>query len=89
VNIEVRVVPGARRSEVLGEADGVLRVRVAAPAVDGKANIELARVLAAHYGVKPRDVSIERGMRHRTKLVTIAGMPTSSTDAAQSKRRGR
>lgn len=69
--INVRVVPGARRSEVVGETDGVWRVRVAAPAVDGKANRELLRVLAEHFGVKPRDIAIVRGDHSRTKVVTI------------------
>lgn len=69
--IEVRVVPGARRSEVVGEVDGVLRVRVAAPAVDGKANRELLRILAEHFGVRSRQVTIERGTHHRDKVVAI------------------
>lgn len=55
----------------MGEVDGVLRVRVAAPAVDGKANRELLRVLAAHFGVKARDLTIERGEHHRNKVVSI------------------
>ena len=42
----VRVVPRAARSSVLGEHDGALRIRLAAPPVDGAANEELARVLA-------------------------------------------
>jgi uncharacterized protein len=69
--IEVRVVPGARQSEVTGPIDGVYRVRVAAPAVDGKANKELLRVLAAHFVVRERRLTITTGMHHRTKVIAI------------------
>jgi hypothetical protein len=69
--IDVRVSVGARRSEVVGEADGVLRVRVAAPAAEGLANRELIRVLADHFGVRERSVTIVRGERHRSKVVAI------------------
>jgi uncharacterized protein len=69
--ITVRVVPGARKSEVVGVTDGVLRVRVAAPAVDGKANDELLRLLAEHFGVRARRLTITKGAHHRTKLIAI------------------
>ena len=72
LTVTVRVVPGARRSEVLDtDADGVVRVRVAAPATEGKANAELIRTLAAHYGVRRRDVTIVAGERGRQKVVRI------------------
>lgn len=49
--------PRANRSEVVGlMADGALRVKVAAVPEDGKANEELCRVLAAHFGVKRVEV---------------------------------
>ena len=46
LSFTVRVVPRASRTEVVGEANGVLRIRLAAPPVDGAANEELVRVLA-------------------------------------------
>jgi uncharacterized protein (TIGR00251 family) len=69
----VRVVPRASRSEVVGEHDGALRVRVAAPPVEGAANVELARLLARALGVPVRAVEITSGHASKTKLVRVAG----------------
>jgi uncharacterized protein (TIGR00251 family) len=72
VTIRVKVVPASSRSEVTGEmADGTLKVNVAAPADKGKANEELCRVLAAHYGVARRAVSIVSGHASPRKLVRV------------------
>lgn len=66
--------PGARRSEFAGVADARLRVRLAAPATDGRANAELVRLLAKALGI-PRDaVTIGPGGRSRRKLVHLAGV---------------
>jgi len=69
----VRVVPRASRSEVAGEHDGALRVRVAAPPVEGAANEELARLLAREFKVPARDVEIKSGHASKTKLVRVRG----------------
>ncbi|HEY0098677.1 MAG TPA: DUF167 domain-containing protein [Pyrinomonadaceae bacterium] len=69
----VRVVPRASQSEVVGEHDGALRVRVAAPPVEGAANVELARTLARALGVPVRAVEITSGHSSKTKLVRVAG----------------
>jgi hypothetical protein len=69
----VRVVPRASRSEIVGEHDGALRVRVAAPPVEGAANVELARLLARALGVPARAVEITSGHASKTKLVRVAG----------------
>ena len=69
----VRVVPRASRSEVAGAYDGALRVRVAAPPVEGAANDELARTLARALGVPTRAVEIMSGRAAKTKLVRVAG----------------
>jgi len=70
---KVRVVPRASRSEVAGEHDGALRVRVAAPPVEGAANEELARLLAKAFGVPARDVEITGGHTSKTKTVRVRG----------------
>lgn len=69
----VRVVPRASRSEIVGALDGALRVRVAAPPVEGAANEELARTLARALGVASRAVEITSGHASKTKLVRVAG----------------
>jgi uncharacterized protein (TIGR00251 family) len=69
----VRVVPRASRSEIVGEHDGALRVRVAAPLVEGAANEELVRLLARALGVPVRAVEITSGHASKTKLVRVVG----------------
>lgn len=56
-----------------GVTDGILRARVAAPAVDGAANQALLRLLADVLGVPRRDVRLVAGASGRTKLVAVDG----------------
>jgi uncharacterized protein (TIGR00251 family) len=69
----VRVVPRASKTAVAGEHDGRLRVRVAAPPVEGAANEELTRFLAKAFGVPARAVEILGGHASKTKLVRVSG----------------
>jgi uncharacterized protein len=71
LEIRVQVVPRASKSEVVGEHDGSLRVRIAAPPVDGAANEELIRVLAKKFEVPRSAVSIASGQTGRIKYVRI------------------
>ena len=58
--------------------DGVLRARVAAPAVDGAANEALLRLLADELGVPRRDVRLVAGTTARTKVVAVDGVAPAS-----------
>jgi uncharacterized protein (TIGR00251 family) len=69
----VRVVPRASKSAVVGEHDGALRVRVAAPPVEGAANEELVRTLARSLGVPVRFVEITSGHTAKLKQVRVQG----------------
>ncbi|MDT5061235.1 MAG: uncharacterized protein QOH63_1694 [Acidobacteriota bacterium] len=69
----VRVVPRASRSSIMGEHDGALRVRLAAPPVDGAANEELLRVLARAFDVPTRDIEITGGHASKLKQVRVRG----------------
>lgn len=71
MTLRIWVVPGARRTEVAGERDGYLRVRIAAPAREGRANLELVRYLAARADVPRRQVEIVAGLGSRRKLVRV------------------
>jgi len=73
--IRVRVIPNAKHSEVMSRVGSIVRVRIAAPAVEGKANAELLEFLADFFGVKPKDVSILRGDKGKEKTVQIEGRP--------------
>jgi uncharacterized protein (TIGR00251 family) len=70
----VKVKPRASKSAVLGFREGVLEVAIAAAPVDGAANAELVRTLAAHFDVPKRAVVIESGEASRTKRVRIEGI---------------
>jgi len=76
VVLRLHVIPGARRSEVVGVhgegAEARLRLRLAAPPVDGKANAELRRFLAEAFGVPVACVTLDRGEASRQKTVQVA-----------------
>ncbi len=73
LTFKVRVVPRASRSELVGEHDGALRVRIAAPPVDGAANDELVRLLARAFDVPRSAVGITAGHTSKLKTVRVAG----------------
>jgi len=70
----VRVVPRASDSKIVGEHDGVLKVRLAAPPVDGAANAELIKLLAKSFGVAKSAIEIVSGQTAKTKQVRILGL---------------
>ena len=72
VLLMLSVVPNARRTEADGLHDGALRVRLAAPPIDGRANDALVAWLAKSLGVPKRDVDVLRGESSRRKQVAIA-----------------
>lgn len=72
--VSVRVTPRARRSEVIDATGEQLRVRIAAPAHEARANVEVQRFLARLFGVRRSAVSLRRGERSRDKTVAIAGL---------------
>jgi len=74
VSLAVWVTPGAPRSEVAGVADGRLRMRLAAPAHEGKANAELVRLVAETLGVRRRQVDVATGATSRRKLLRVHGV---------------
>ena len=77
MRLVVRVQPGAKQTHVGGRyGDGeppVLRVRVTAPAVDGKANAAVVTAVAEALGLPERAVSIVAGATSRTKTIEIQG----------------
>ena len=70
----VQVVPRASRSEIVGEHNGALRVRIAAPPVDGAANEELVRTLARAFKVPRRAVQITGGATSKLKQISITSL---------------
>lgn len=76
----VRVAPRASRSEISGEHDGALRVRIAAPPVDGAANRELTRVIASALKVPQNAVEIIAGTSSRNKTIRVQGVDADTLE---------
>lgn len=74
--LRLRIVPNARRSEVVGVHGDAIKVKVQAPAMDGKANEALREFLAEALGVSVRDVEIVTGEKSRDKVVAVADWET-------------
>jgi len=74
VRFAVRVTPRSAVERVEDPVDGVLKVRIMAPAVEGAANASLIRLLADELGIARRDVRIVAGTSSRQKLVVIEGV---------------
>jgi uncharacterized protein (TIGR00251 family) len=74
VELWLRVHPNAVRNELAGFAEGVWRVKVAAPPVRGKANQELIAFLAQKLGLSKGDLTILKGRTSRNKLISIVGL---------------
>mgnify|MGYP001598474165 FL=1 len=71
--LELHIQPGAARTEVAGLYGGRLKLRLAARAIDGKANAALITFLAEQLGASRRDVTIEAGLTGRAKRVVVRG----------------
>lgn len=78
--VDIRVIPRAKKSEVAGTRDNAILVRLNAPPVDGAANTELIRLIAAMLDVPQRSVQIVSGERSRRKRVRISGRTTAEVE---------
>jgi uncharacterized protein (TIGR00251 family) len=74
VRFAVRLTPRSAVERVDEVVDGVLKVKVMAPAVEGAANNALIRLLADELGIARRDVRIVAGAASRQKLVVVDGV---------------
>lgn len=77
ISIAIKVAPRASRSEVVGMHDGALKIRIAAPPVDGAANAEMIKILAKFFGVAKSDISIVSGETSKNKRIKIENLSVS------------
>ena len=80
--VSVRVVPRSSKEGVAGFEGGVVRIRLNAPAVEGKANDALVRFLAKTVGVPRGRITLVTGERGRSKIVRVAGVTSEALMAA-------
>jgi uncharacterized protein len=77
VYFAVRVVPRASRSEIVGELDGAVKVRLSAPPVDGAANDELIKLFAKSLRTAKSNIEIVSGQSSKAKQLRITGVPAA------------
>jgi uncharacterized protein (TIGR00251 family) len=79
--LAVRAQPGARKNSIVGEHGGALKVAVAAPPEDGKANKAVAEVLRQALGLKRSEVDLIGRQRSRDKQFLIRGKTKADLSA--------
>jgi len=80
--LKLRIVPNAKRDEVVGEYADAVKLKVAAPVVEGKANAAVLEFIAEKLGIHPRAVSLIAGEKSRDKIVAV-----ESVDSDEARRR--
>ena len=80
VEIDLLVAPGAARTAFAGAHDNRLKLRVAAPPVDGKANNAVTKAIARALGVPKSTVEVARGRSSRRKTVRVVGVTTADVN---------
>jgi len=78
VRLAVRVQPNARRRGVAGSWNGLLRLAVAVPPEDGRANAAVAELLAELFELRPSAVELVQGHSARTKVFRLALAATAA-----------
>lgn len=73
ITLTLHVQPGAKRTEVSGLHGEALKIRLAAPPVEGRANEALLKFIADFFGVPLRQVELKQGGQSRHKVVAITG----------------
>lgn len=73
LTLTLHIQPGAKRSEVVGLYGDALKIKLAAPPVEGRANAALLEFIAELFDVPLRDVNLRQGTQSRHKVVAITG----------------
>ena len=72
--LRFHIVPNAKQNKVMGEHGAAIKIKLRAPAVEGKANAALRSYLAELLQISEREIVLERGERSREKLIRIEGL---------------
>ena len=79
-NIAIRVQPNSRREGILFSEDGILRVKVLASPINGKANFAVVSLLAKVVGVKRGRIRLIKGQRSKDKVFGIEGLSQKNAE---------
>lgn len=80
--LKLRVIPNAKRSEVVGEYGEAIKLKIAARAVDGKANEALLEFVAEQLNISRRALELVSGEKSRDKTIAVHGMEIAAVRAA-------
>ena len=82
----VRVIPRSSKTEIVGELEGALKIKLKSPPVDGAANAELIRFLSKLLSIPKSNIGIASGETSRSKRMTISGItPAQINEILQAK----
>ena len=76
--LTLHIQPGAKKTEVAGEHGDALKIRLAAPPVDGKANAALTAFVADRLGLAKSAVSLKSGQTSRRKVLEVTAAPADT-----------
>ena len=79
--LAIKAIPNAPRSEIVGWLGDALKIKVHAPPVEGRANEVLCDLLADHFGLPRRAVTVLRGDTSRQKLIRLEGLTLADLKA--------
>ena len=72
--IKIRVSPNAGRNEIVETmTDGIIKIKLKAPPVDGKANTELIKFLSKEWKIPKTNITITKGQTSKNKTIIIEG----------------
>ncbi|MDG0817077.1 DUF167 domain-containing protein [Bdellovibrio svalbardensis] len=74
VRLHLFIQPKSSKNEVVGLHNGLLKIKITAPPIDGKANEGLIKFLSDFFDIPKRDIVLVRGETGRTKTVELLGM---------------
>jgi len=78
--VRLRIVPNAKRSEIVGRHGEAIKIKVAAPALEGRANEALLEFLADVLGVPKREVQLVSGEKSRDKVIEVEGLDAAEAE---------
>ncbi len=73
ITLTLHIQPGAKRTDVAGLHGDALKIRLAAPPIEGRANEALLKFIAESFGVPVRQVELKQGGQSRHKVVAVTG----------------
>ncbi len=73
LTLTLHIQPGAKRSELAGLHGEALKIRLAAPPIEGRANTALCKFIAETFGVPVKQVELKQGAQSRHKVVSVTG----------------